>query len=202
MNGTGADMRGSDTDTEYDRKRRAIVQGAAEVFAERGFVAGTTKEIAAKVGLSQPAIYHYLGSKEDLLREIVLRIEHDMRRALETALAAGSTPEEQLRHIVHEYTAAIIENRTTFAVYYKELHQLPPSVRKRIADAEKEFVADVAAVVAKLQRDGRLPEDKPTMVLTEGIIGMVSWTHRWYRAAGPLDAGAIAETFLTLIGLA
>jgi AcrR family transcriptional regulator len=194
-------MRGLDTDTEYDRKRRAIVQGAAEVFAKRGFVAGTTKEIAAKVGLSQPAIYHYLGSKEDLLREIVVRIEYDMRQALDTGLAIGSTPEEQLREIVRQFTIAIIENRTTFTVYYKELHQLPRSVRERISAAEREFVAEIAAVVAKLQRDGRLPEDKPATVLAEGIIGMVSWTHRWYRASGPLDADAIAETFLALICL-
>lgn len=182
-------------------KREEIIAAAAEVFYERGFDAGTTKEIATRVGLSQPAIYHYVGSKETLLREIALQVDHEMTAALGRALDRGSTPREQLRAVVEEFTAAVIDNRRAFAVYYKELHALPPDVRRRIADHERDFVAGVATVVVKLQRDDDLPEDKSTIALTEAIVGMVSWVHRWYRASGPLDAAAISDVLLSLIGL-
>jgi AcrR family transcriptional regulator len=49
---------GANVTEEFEAKRRAILEGASEVFVRRGFAAGTTKEIAAEVDLSQPAIYH------------------------------------------------------------------------------------------------------------------------------------------------
>ena len=40
---------------QHDAKRRAILEAAAEVFMRHGFDAGTTKEVAAEVGLRSPS---------------------------------------------------------------------------------------------------------------------------------------------------
>lgn len=187
--------------SDFARKRREIIECAAEVFAERGFVAGTTKEIANRVGLSQPAIYHYVGSKEDLLTEIAMQVDRDMKAALEHGLAQGSTARDRLRGVISAFTAAVVENRLTFTVYYKELHSLQDSTRTKIAKDEREFVAGVAALVSELQDEGLFAKDMSTLVLTEALIGMVSWLHRWYRPSGPLDADEIAEHFISLVGV-
>lgn len=184
---------------EYDAKRRRIIEAAAEVFYERGFVAGTTKEVAAKVGLSQPAIYHYVGSKDVLLQEIARQVDRDMMHVLERGLACGGTAREQLTAIIREFTAAVAQNRELFAVYYNELHVLPDDVRAQIVRHEGEFVAGVAEVVGNLQAQGTLPPDQPTTALTEAILGMVSWLHRWYRPSGQLDVDAMAGLFTALI---
>lgn len=188
-------------DNSHERKRRQIIETAAEVFAERGFVAGTTKEIAARIGLSQPAIYHYVGSKEVLLTEIAMQVDRDMKQALSDGLASGTTPREQLRGLIHAFVDAVIDNRVTFAVYYKELHALPAEIRETIAADERDFVAGFATLVAKLQHEGVLPADRSTLVIAEGLVGMVSWVHRWYRPSGPLNAESIADHFLSLINL-
>lgn len=187
--------------SEHDDKRQRIIEAAAEVFYDHGFVSGTTKEVAGRIGLSQPAIYHYVGSKETLLHEIAMQVDREMLEALQRGLDSGDEPVMQLRGIIREFTRAVIDNRKPFAVYYKELHSLEAQTREQITRHERDFVAGVAGVVAKLQRDGNLPEDRPTTVLTEGIVGMISWVHRWYRPEGPLDADAIAETLMGLIGL-
>ena len=188
--------------TDYELKRRAIIEGAAEVFAEKGFVAGTTKDIAARVGLSQPAIYHYAETKEDLLTEIALRVEADMQRALREALETDGDDIVKLVSFVHRFTAAVIANQLTFAVYYKEMHQLSPDLRDRIRDAEGEFVAGVRGLVQNVQDQGGLLEAASPTVVTEAIVGMISWVYRWYRADGPLSAAEIADTFVKVIGLA
>src|SRR3954465_14861572 len=94
----------------HPAKRLASLGGAAEVFVRRGFAAGTTKEIAAEVGLSQPAIYHYVGSKHDLLREIALHVDEEMNGALARGLAVSEEPGRQLRGIIHEFTAAVVRD--------------------------------------------------------------------------------------------
>jgi len=129
---------------QHDAKRRAILEAAAEVFMRHGFDAGTTKEVAAEVGLSQPAIYHYVGSKTDLLREIALEVDRDMMAALENGLRSSDKPADQLRGVIREYTASVVRDLRAFAVFWQEIRSLQPEIREKIRNDEREFVARVA----------------------------------------------------------
>lgn len=50
-------------------RRRQILQAAVSYFAEMGFEGGT-RELANRLGVTQPLIYQYFPSKEDLIREV------------------------------------------------------------------------------------------------------------------------------------
>ncbi len=51
-----------------DRKRQ-IVEGAIEFFAEAG-IEGQTRELARRLGITQPLLYRYFPSKEDLIEQV------------------------------------------------------------------------------------------------------------------------------------
>src|SRR5689334_3676980 len=56
---------------EYEQRRRQILEGALEVFAQKGFEKATNKDIAEAAGIGSPGlIYHYFSDKADLLRQI------------------------------------------------------------------------------------------------------------------------------------
>ncbi|WP_224386353.1 TetR/AcrR family transcriptional regulator [Pseudonocardia sp. ICBG1293] len=58
----------------YDkgRRRRAqILDTALEVFTTGGFHASSTKEIARRVGVTEPTLFHYFGSKQALLAAVL-----------------------------------------------------------------------------------------------------------------------------------
>jgi AcrR family transcriptional regulator len=55
-------------------RRSQILDGAAAVFAEKGFHRATTREIAQAAGVSEGTIYNYFDSKEDLLIGIMSRL--------------------------------------------------------------------------------------------------------------------------------
>jgi len=58
--------------TEFVEGRRGeILDAALAVFGEKGYEAGTMREIAARVGVSEPAIYRHYEGKEAILAEIV-----------------------------------------------------------------------------------------------------------------------------------
>lgn len=186
--------------TAWDRKRRRILDGAAAVFSRHGFVKGTTKEIAAELDLSQPAIYHYVGSKADLLREIALQVDNDLTDALRRGMAAAPDPTAQLRAIIREFTRAVVSNHLTFAVYRSEARWLEPSVAEQVDADERAFVGAVHEVVERAQACGSLPQENSS-VLTFAILNMVSETYRWYDHQGPLGPDAVAESYCRLIGL-
>lgn len=67
-----------------------ILTGALNLFAELGFAAVSTKEIAAAAGLNTALIYYYFGSKEELFRRCV------MRAATEAGTLFAQLPQREL----------------------------------------------------------------------------------------------------------
>lgn len=67
-------------------RRGEILDAALAVFGDKGYEAGTMREIAASVGVTEPAIYRHYEGKEAILSDIVAtagdRIAGEMRRAL------------------------------------------------------------------------------------------------------------------------
>jgi AcrR family transcriptional regulator len=52
-----------------EERRGDILRKATEFFAEEGFEGGT-RELARKLGITQPLLYRYFPSKEDLIKEV------------------------------------------------------------------------------------------------------------------------------------
>lgn len=76
--------------------RRRILQAALRAFAEKGFKAATTREIALAAGVNLPALKYYFGGKQGLYlacaREIAGRYEAQMRPAAGAAAEALARP--------------------------------------------------------------------------------------------------------------
>ena len=54
----------------YDRRQERVVQVAAELFAERGYAATSMTDLSEATGLAAGGLYHYIGSKKQLLFRI------------------------------------------------------------------------------------------------------------------------------------
>jgi AcrR family transcriptional regulator len=72
----------SRTERRAAARRQQILDGAAQVFADKGFARATTKEIAQAADVSEGTIYNYFDSKRGLLMGL-------MTRVAETQLAGG-----------------------------------------------------------------------------------------------------------------
>jgi len=56
---------------DYAIRREAIVDRAAELFAERGFLGASIADLADALKTSKSLIYHYYDSKEDILFDVM-----------------------------------------------------------------------------------------------------------------------------------
>lgn len=52
-------------------RRAAIVAAAVELFAAKGFRGATTRELAARVGVTEPVLYQHFRDKRDLYSAII-----------------------------------------------------------------------------------------------------------------------------------
>ncbi len=81
------------------QRRAVILDGAARVFAERGYHAASISEIARMAGITKPVIYHHFASKQELHSAV---FEHYASELLSVAAAHGrqGTPRERFHDLV------------------------------------------------------------------------------------------------------
>jgi AcrR family transcriptional regulator len=79
-----------------DGRRGQILDAALAVFGEKGYEAGTMREIARRVGVTEPAIYRHYESKEAILADIVAtagdRIAGEARKGLASVTGKNIVP--------------------------------------------------------------------------------------------------------------
>ncbi len=79
-----------------ERNKELILRAASEEFADKGFAATKTSDIAAKAGLPKPNVYYYFKSKENLYREVLESIVEPLLQASQP-FNEGGLPADVLR---------------------------------------------------------------------------------------------------------
>lgn len=84
----------------YDKKRRAILNAAAEVFLREGYVGASMEEIAALCEVSKPTVYKHFTNKEGLFVEVVT----DMSSRTSDSVHRGpADPSEDIAAYLKDY---------------------------------------------------------------------------------------------------
>lgn len=112
---------------------RRLLAAAIEAFAERGYQATTTRDIASRAGMSPAALYVHYPSKERLLYEISRSGHVDVLEVLHAV--PGGRPSERLRHMVEAFTT-----------WHAEHHTIARVVQYELAALSADHLADIAAV--------------------------------------------------------
>ena len=85
-----------DTPIPPRNRRQAIVDAALDLFAEKGIRATTTRDIAARAGITEGAIYRHFPSKDALAGGIFVDCMMRLLVHLQAAAAEGDTARERL----------------------------------------------------------------------------------------------------------
>ena len=85
---------------DYEAQRRAILDHAAEAFADAGYAACTMADIARRSGASKARLYHYYESKEAILYDL---LDRHTRELLDLSLAARERAQRETAD-AHKHT--------------------------------------------------------------------------------------------------
>jgi AcrR family transcriptional regulator len=174
-----------------EEERLRIIRAAERVYRERGFAAAGMREIAAEADLSPANLYHYFGSKEELLYFCQDRALDRMNVALEAARNARGPVAERLRQFAIEHVLCLIDEAEGSAAHF-EVDALSPELRARISAKRAEYKDGLRALIALGIRRGELRRADP-MLAMRGFSGALNWTAHWYRPDGPYTAREVAE---------
>ncbi len=77
--------------------RRALIEAARALFAERGYGAVPAEEIVKRAGVTRGALYHHFGGKEELFGAVFEVVEAELTQAIASQAMTASDPWEAMR---------------------------------------------------------------------------------------------------------
>ncbi|GAA2262112.1 TetR family transcriptional regulator [Streptomyces ruber] len=185
-----------------DAARRLLV-AAVEAFAERGYHATTTRDIAGRAGMSPAALYIHYRTKEELLHRIS-RIGHEKAlEVLRTAAGSEGTATERLAEAVRSFVRWHAGQHTVARVVQYELDALGPDARAEIVALRRRNDATVREIIEEGVAAGEfdVPDVRGT---TLAVLSLCIDVARWFNAAGartPDEVGALyADLVLRMVG--
>ncbi|MFI9219310.1 TetR/AcrR family transcriptional regulator [Streptomyces werraensis] len=182
---------------------RRLLLAAVEAFAERGYHATTTRDIAGRAGMSPAALYIHYKTKEELLHRIS-RIGHEKALdILRTASRTEGTATERLADAVSSFVRWHARGRTTARVVQYELDSLGPDARAEIVGLRRQVDAEVRGIIEDGVRSGEFDvPDVPGTTLA--VLSLCIDVARWFNVDGPRtpeEVGALyADLVLRMVG--
>lgn len=179
---------------DYDKRREAILDAAAQLYARRGFQGASVADLAKACSTSKSLIYHYFPSKDDILYATMAAHLDALVEAAEDATRTGSA-EEKLRALTHAFMALYVGAEDSHKVLLNELDNLPPERRIEVVAKQRRIIGAVETLVRALRPDaGDL-----NFPLTMLFFGMINWTHTWFRPGGAVDVETLADAAVDLM---
>ncbi len=176
-----------------EERRALILDTAARHFEEKGYAGTSVDDIARELGVTKAAVYHYWGSKEELLTEIQDRALALLREKLDRLDDEESPYETRLEATVAAYIDAVLENTSFVSVLLGDFVSSERTREKQRAFRQRCREAIEAEIAAGNVRDFD-PE-----ALTLAIVGLCSTIATWYEPGGRLSREEVKEIYLELV---
>jgi AcrR family transcriptional regulator len=130
-----------------ERTRQKILDAAQREIGRRGFAEASISTITAEAAVGQGTFYLYFRSKEDVLRELVLRMGRRLRRHLTLAVADAPSRLQAERRGLRAFLEFVRANPDLYrvvaesqfvdqAVFRRYYEELAAGYRKGLQDAE------------------------------------------------------------------
>ena len=185
--------------TDFEDKRRGILEHAAAVFAEQGMEKASMAQIAAHGQVSKALLYHYYPSKDALIFAIITTHLEELDAAIAAAEEPALPPQARLRRLV----GAVLENYrgadNEHKVQLNASSALSPEQRAEILAIEKRIVKRFAVVLREINPGLDSPERPLLTPVTMSLFGMMNWVYMWFKDGGRISREDYADVATTLI---
>jgi AcrR family transcriptional regulator len=178
--------------------RDVILNGAAQLFMERGFHATSVREIGEKLGISQSSLYYHAKNKSQILIDLNDEFMNGLVEVIEQIAARDDAPLDKLRAVIHQLLNVIADHQAVVTVVLHERGSLPAGAAEAIQVKRDRVDALIDGIIAEGIAAGDISAWSPPLIRL-AMTGMTNWAYVWYESTGPFSADEIADEFATLL---
>ena len=182
------------------RKKEEIVEIATRLLLEKGSAAATsTTDICSAARLTRPSLYHFFGSKRNLMLSVHMdHMEKTLKPFLEKA-AAIADPLDRLSYMVKTFTIEIICKHPELRILIHDSLTMKDKYFREVRGIWKEHYTLLRNTIRRLQSNGVAnPDLKPSWAALF-VLGMLTWVLYWFDYERHTDVKDLADQALQLV---
>ncbi len=193
-----------DSSASYRLRRKEIAEAAIRVFNRLGFQGASVSAVAAELEIDRASLYYYISSKEELFDELVRTVVERNLELVKQIQASDLSARRKLRDLITTLMTSYGEHYPLFYIYIRENLSHVSDSRSKWSTYMRKLNAETADAVISIIEEGyadrTLRNVGAPRVVAYGVLGIVGWTHRWFRPdQSDVSAEEIGKTYAELL---
>jgi AcrR family transcriptional regulator len=174
-------------------KREAVLATAAGLFLEKSYSRTSLNDVAERLKITKPALYHYFRNKEEILLECYRVGTGLIEEILNEIAAHGGMGLEKVEAFIYSYANVMTMNFGRCVMRLDE-GDLSPDAFAEVRKHKRRIDRRLRSFVQEGIEDGSIGPCDPKLAAF-AIAGAVNWICMWYEPEGPLAPEEIASQF-------
>lgn len=177
-----------------DKKKTQILKAAVRLVSQKGYKETTMRDIAKKIGVTAPALYNFIGKKEEILVWLAEGLYEKFKENYETSRNSSLNPLEKFNEFLSLHLASIYDNFDYFQTalrYWKIADEQANGKYSQFMDEYIRYFDELALVLIpkEVQENSFNPRFFPTVLM---LIAneLPNWIDSEYK---PFDFDQIAR---------
>jgi AcrR family transcriptional regulator len=172
------------TDEALVRERRNhIVRCSTKAFTKKGYDRTNMRELAKACEMSAGTLYHYFGSKEEILYSIINSATSQQAGSMEDCAneLATASPTIALVELMRKFYGWHDDNQDVTLFAYQETKNLPGNARQGIFDSEARILTVFEKLLTRGIEGGEFNIDDPKLIAHDIVVLGHAWAlRRWH----------------------
>lgn len=176
-------------------KRQKIFDSALQLFVEFGFHGTPTSKIAKDAGVSNGILFHYFGTKEELIKELYIAVKEELNGFLAIKIHARDDIETQLRKVYLYSVYWGLEHPEKFH-YIQQIHFSPHISQISERTLHEQMQSHIALI--EQAKSLRIIKQLPTDLVYTLAMSHITGIYTYARTLKPRPRKLAIETSFAL----
>src|SRR5215471_18707449 len=168
-----------------ETKREAVLHTAVQLFLEKSYARASLNDVAERLNITKPALYHYFQNKEQILLECYRLGAGMIDDSLNEIAARLATGLEKVEAFIYSYSNVMTVNFGRCVMRLDE-GDLSRSAFAEVRGYKRKIDRRLRAFIQEGIVDGSIGPCDPKLAAF-AIAGALNWICVWYEPKGPLS---------------
>jgi TetR/AcrR family transcriptional regulator, cholesterol catabolism regulator len=181
-------------------RRQQILDTATALFAEKGIVATTVRDVSEQAGILSGSLYHHFASKDEMIAQVVAPVITAQIDEFDRIVSQTSDPTEILRRVIAAEIAQSAVNPGVARILQQDEHHIRDFAGlDEVVTQRRSIRVRVESVIANGITTGQFRSDCDPRVATMALFHVTLGAYRLLKPLGPYDTEELTQQLTSLV---
>lgn len=184
--------------TRNNYRRDELLEIAIDLFAEKGYVGTSIRDIARAIDRSVSNVYHYFENKEELWLAILEYSVQGLPEKLRAVAHGEGEPLERFIRLLRLHLEESTRHQRETKIFFIDEERLSPKGKTINKQIQKEIL-DIYVEQLRLLQSHNLVRTKNLKILAFNVLATINWFLRWYDPEGDMSKEEIYDEIIDFV---